>query len=82
MVRAVLRQLKLVRRCSSESNTLRYVYSIRGTLGDIAIKEREINCIEIEIVPFIINFSGNCTIRINSKCQNVASVSEEFAGFI
>ena len=42
---------------------MRYVYPICGTPGDIAIQEREIDYIKIEIVPFIINFGGNCTIR-------------------
>ena len=40
---------------------LRYVYPIWGTPGDIAIQKREIDY--IKIVPFIINFGGNCTIR-------------------
>ena len=53
-----------VRRCSRETNKLRYVHSIRGTPRDIAIEEQEINqYIKIKIVLFIINFSGNCTIR-------------------
>ena len=37
-----------VRRCSSETNKLIYVHSIRGTPRDIAIKEREINYIKIK----------------------------------
>ena len=53
-----------VRRCSSETNKLRYVHSIlRSTPRDITIEEREINYIKIKIVPFIINFNENCTIR-------------------
>ena len=56
-----------VRRHSSETNKLRYMYeyvhSIGGTPRDVAIKEREIDYIEIEIVPIIINFSENCNIR-------------------
>ena len=51
-----------VRRCSSETNKLGYVHSIRGTSRDITIEEQEINYINIKIVPFIINLSGNCTI--------------------
>ena len=47
----------------SNSNKLRYVYPIWGTPGDIAIQKREIDYIRIKIVPFIINFGGNCTIR-------------------
>ena len=31
------------RRCSSETNKLRYVYSIVGTTRDIAVEEREVN---------------------------------------
>ena len=31
-----------VRRCSSETNKLRYVHSIRVTPGDIAIKDRQV----------------------------------------
>ena len=50
-------------RSSGESNKLRYVYPIWGTPGDIAIQKREIDYIKIKIVPFIINFDGNCTIR-------------------
>ena len=42
---------------------LRYVYPIWGTPEDIAIQKREIDYIKIKIVPFIINFGGNCTIR-------------------
>ena len=44
------------RRCSSETNKLRYVHSIGGTSRDIAVEERGINYIKIRIVPFIINF--------------------------
>ena len=44
-----------MRRCSGEANKLRYIYTIRGTLRDIAmIKERKINNIKIKIIPFII----------------------------
>ena len=43
-----------VRRCSSETNKLRYVHSIRGSPRNNAIKEQEINDIKIEIVLFII----------------------------
>ena len=50
-------------RSSGESNKLRYVYPIWGIPGDIAIQKREIDYIKIKIVPFIINFGGNCTIR-------------------
>ena len=50
-------------RSSGESNTLRYVYPLWGTPGDIAIQKREIDCIKIKIAPFIINFGGNCAIR-------------------
>ena len=32
-----------IRKCSSETNKLRYVHSIRGTQRDITIEEREIN---------------------------------------
>ena len=49
-------------RSSGESN-LRYVYPIWGTPGDIAIQKREIDYNKIKIVPFIINFGENCTIR-------------------
>ena len=42
---------------------LKYVYPIWGTLGEITIQKREIDYIKIKIVPFIINFGGNCTIR-------------------
>ena len=52
-----------IRKCSSETNKMRYVHSIRDTPRDIIIEEREVNYIKIKIVPFIINFSGNCSIR-------------------
>ena len=48
---------------SGESNKFRYTYPIRGTSGDITIQKREIDYIKINIVPFIINFGGNYTIR-------------------
>ena len=48
-----------MRRCSGKANKLRYIYTIRGTLRDIAIKEREINNIKIKIIPFIIYFCNN-----------------------
>ena len=48
-----------MRICSGKANKLRYIYTIRGTLRDIAIKEREINNIKIEIFPFIIYFFRN-----------------------
>ena len=56
---------------------MRYVYPIWGTPGDIAIQKREIDYIKIKIVPFIINFGGNCTLDIHGfKSQEGASVSE------
>ena len=54
-------EVTYARRCSSETNKLRYVHSIGGTSRDIAVEEWEINY--IKIVPFIINFSLNRTIR-------------------
>ena len=48
-------------RSSGESN--KFGYPIWGTPGDIAIQERLIDYIKIKIVPFIINYGGNCTIR-------------------
>ena len=57
-------EVNYVRSCSRETNKLRYVHSIRGTPRDVRdIEERKINYIKIKIVTFIINFSGNCTIR-------------------
>ena len=50
-------------RSSGKSNKLRYVYPIWGTPMDIAIQKREIDYIKIKIVPFVVNFSENCTIR-------------------
>ena len=50
-----------VRRCSSETNKLGKIHSIRGMPRDIKIGELEINY--IKIVPFTINFSGSSTIR-------------------
>ena len=48
-----------MRRCSGKANKLRYIYTIRGTLRDIAIKEREINNIKIKIIQFIIYICRN-----------------------
>ena len=45
-----------MRRCSGKVNKLRYIYTIRGTLRDNAIKEREIHNIKIKVIPFIIYF--------------------------
>ena len=50
-------EVTYARSFSSETNKLRYVHSIEGTSRDIAVEEREINYINIKIVPFIINFS-------------------------
>ena len=38
-------EVTYVRRCSSETNKLRYIHSIRGTPKAITIEEREINYI-------------------------------------
>ena len=46
-------EVTYARRCCSETNKLRYVYSKGGTSRDIAVEEREINYIKIQIVPFI-----------------------------
>ena len=63
-IRALLRQSKIFTLEDALAiNKLRYVHSIRGTPRDITIEERKINYIKIKIVPFTINFSGNCTIR-------------------
>ena len=48
-----------MRRCSGKANKLRYIYTIRGTTRDIAIKERIINNIKMKIIPFIIYFCRN-----------------------
>ena len=48
-----------MRRCSGKANELRYIYTIRGMLRDIAIKEQKINNIKIKIIPFIIYFCRN-----------------------
>ena len=48
-----------MRRYSGKANKLRYIYTIRGTLRDIAIKEREINNIKTKIIPFFIYFCRN-----------------------
>ena len=56
-------EVAYVRRCSSDTNKLRYVNAIWCTPRDISIKKREINNIKIKIVPFIINFRRNCAIR-------------------
>ena len=65
-----------VRRGSGESNKLKYIHSIRGTPRDIAIKERKTDNVKIEIVPFIINFSGNCTINNNNNNNNISLFQE------
>ena len=56
-----------VRRCSSEPDKLRYIHSIRDTSRDIAVKELKIDNVKIELVPFIINFRGNCTSTIRYR---------------
>ena len=56
-------EVTYIRKCSSETNKLRFVHSIRYTPRDITIEEWEINYIKIKIVPFIINFSGICTTK-------------------
>ena len=56
-------EITYVRRCSSETNKLRYVHSMRGESRDITIEEREINYIKIKIVLFTIHFSRNYTTR-------------------
>ena len=48
-----------IRRCTGKANKFKYIYTIRGTSRDIAIKERKINDIKIEIIPFIIYFCRN-----------------------
>ena len=53
-----------MRRCSGKANKLRYIYTIRGTLRDIAIKGREIYNFKIIIIPFIIYF---CIDKFKSK---------------
>ena len=55
-------EVTYMRKCSGKGDKLRNVYTIRETLRDIAIKEREINNIKIKINPFIIYFSRNCII--------------------
>ena len=45
-----------LRRCSGKANKLRYIYTIRGALRDIAIKERKINNIKIKIIPLNISY--------------------------
>ena len=45
-----------MRRCSGKANKLRYLYTIRGTSRDIAIKEQKIDNIRIKVIPFIIYF--------------------------
>ena len=48
-----------MQRCSGKANKLRYIYTIRGTSKDIAIKEWKISNIKIKIIPFIIYFCRN-----------------------
>ena len=67
-------EVSYVRRGSGESNKLRYTHSIRGTPRDIAVKER--NNVKIEIVPFIIKFSGNRTINNNNNNINISFFQE------
>ena len=43
-----------MRRCPGKASKLRYINTIKGTPRDIVIQEREINCIKIKIIPFII----------------------------
>ena len=46
-------EVSKMRRCSGKANKLRYIYTIRGTSRDIAIKEQKINNIKIKIILFI-----------------------------
>ena len=70
-----------MRRCSGKANKLRYIYIIRDTLRDIAIKERKINNIKIKIIPFIIYFCRKKLYHYEFKSKKVASVSEALAVF-
>ena len=67
-----------VSRCSSETNKLRYIHSIRGTPRDIAINEREIN--NIKIVPFSSILTETVPLDMDQfKSKHGASISEELA---
>ena len=83
MVNNFLRQLNVpyMRRCSDKANKLRYVYTLRGTLRDNAIKEREIN--EYKIYPvFHILFAETAPPIIDEFMSKIAaSVSEAFPLF-
>ena len=73
-------EVTYVRRCSSETNKLRFAHSIRGTPRDITIEKPEINYIKIKIVPFIIILVENIPLDTDKfKSKNGASVSEELA---
>ena len=63
-LRTVFRYQKdLIYLAEVQPGMLRYVDTIRGTVRDIAIKEREIRYIKIKIIPFIMYFSRNYTIN-------------------
>ena len=59
---AVKNLLRLLKSVSWEDALAKYIYTIRGTSSDIAIKERKIINIKIKVIPFIIYFRRNCII--------------------
>ena len=59
---AVKNLLRLLKSVSWEDALAKYIYTVRGTSRDIAIKERKIINIEIKVIPFIIYFRRNCII--------------------
>ena len=65
-----------MRRCSGKANKLRYIYTIRGTMKDIAIKERKIYPV------YHIVFVETISLWIDKfKSKKAASVSEALALF-
>ena len=63
-----------VGRCSSETNKLRYVHSLRGTPRDITFEGREINY--IKIVPFIIKE------KVHEAPLSALSIRKKFKLFV
>ena len=60
---------------NSKSYKLRNIHSIRGMTCTIAIQKGKIYNIKIKVIPFIINFGGNKTVRNRCKSKKGASVS-------
>ena len=61
-----------MRRCSGKANKLKYIYTIKGTSRDIAVKKRKINNIKIKIISLYFTFGPLRSAEIFSeKPENI-----------